>query len=356
MKRLLLALLCLTLFGTVASAQFVIDGQRLQPPVEDDIWVRPAADVPSMAVWGFKDGIRVGINPPGRPRGLLYMLCPYLKETADRWFYIVNYVAMEPVDGITHRRGLSELEHSALDGVQGKRFVSSDTPQKPSVYDNLHPARGVVAVEDGKKTLTVWVFCEKFENGADVYVRLRFIEGKPYEFELQTFATEESSPLDQFVLSATMGNKMRLRELYAANGVMKVSTDIWPDYKEKWFTPYDITPLKDMIRDRKGGAWVLAHPTETDYSNVEFEEGTSNGWKYNGIPATQYWYSPLPHPEMVVHVNGRYTYWAIFKKIPGGIAYENFELFEPFRQGAVYYFGIDPAKPKDIIKRINKIK
>ena len=55
-------------------------------------------------------------------------------------------------------------------------------------------------------------------------------------------------------------------------------------------------------------------------------------------------------------MNGRYTYWAIFKKLPGGIAFENFELVEPFRQGAVYYFGIDPEKPSKIIKRISKIK
>ncbi len=55
-------------------------------------------------------------------------------------------------------------------------------------------------------------------------------------------------------------------------------------------------------------------------------------------------------------VNSRYTYWAIFKKIPGGVAFENFELVEPFRQGAVYYFAIDPAKPSKVIKRINRIR
>ena len=358
MRKHILVLCCI-LCSTALSAQFKIGDTVLEPPVQDGIWVRPSADAPSQAIWGFADGIRVGINPPGRPRGLMYILCPYLMDEGNprRKFDIINYIAMEPIDAPTHRRGYSELEHSALDDMQGKRFISSDTPQKPG-FDKLHPARGTVAVEDGKQTLTVWIFCEKFDNGADVYVRLRFIEGEPYRFELQSFASLESVPLEKFILTATMGNKMRLRRLYAGGGVTKLSTDLWPDYKDKWFTDYERTPLDKMIRDRKGGAWVLAEPTETeaDYAAAQFEEGTSPGWKYNGRPATQYWYSPSPDPAMEAVVNSRYTYWAIFKKIPGGVAFENFELVEPFRQGAVYYFAVDPAKPSKVIKRINRIR
>ncbi len=347
--------LCSILCCTVAFAQMVIDGVRLEPPRQDGIWVRPAQDTPSMAVWGFADGIRVGINPPGRPRGLLDIYAPYL-GAGD--MNIINFIAMEPIVASSQNRGYSELESSALDGVQGKQFRSSDTPERPATWDKLHPARGTVAVEDGKQTLTVWIFCEKFDNGADVYVRLRFIEGSPYQFELQAFASAQSAPLDKFILTATMGNKMRLRRLYAADGVTKLSYDLWPDYRDKWFTPYEYTFLKDMVRDRNGGAWVLAYPTETeaDYQNAVYEEGTFKGWDYKGIPATQYWYCPLPQDEMYSVVNGRYTYWAILKTIPGGIAFENFELVEPFRQGAVYYFGIDPDKPAKIIKRINRIK
>lgn len=353
MKRILLALCCI-FCSTVAFSQYVIDGVRLEPPVKDGIWVRPADGVPSQARWGFADGIQVGINPPGLPRGLLDIYAPYLGD-GDR--SVINYIAMEPIVAATQNRGLSELERSSIDGGHGKVFISSDVPQRPAQRDILHPARGTVAVEDGKQTLTVWIYCERFDNGAEVYVRLRFIEGNPYQFELQAFASADSAPLDKFVLTATMGNKIRLRKLYTA-GEVKVSTDLWPDYKDKWFTAYDRTPLKDMIRDRKGGAWALAEPTETqnDYRNAEYEEGTSNGWKYKGIPATQYWYSPNPHPELQTVVNGRYTYWAIFKKLPGGIAFENYELVEPFRQGAIYYFGISPAKPAEIIRQIKKIK
>lgn len=353
MNRLFTALCCI-LCSTVAFAQYEIDGVRLQPPAQDGIWVRPADGVPAQAIWGFADGIRVGINPPGRPRGLLDIFCPYL---GDGERSIINYIAMEPIVAGTRNRGLSELEKSSIDGGQGKVFISSDVPQRPSQWDKLHPARGTVTVEDGKQTLTVWIYCERFDNGADVYVRLRFIEDNPYQFELQAFASTESAPLESFILTATMGNKMRLRKLYTANEV-KLSTEIWPDYKDKWFSPYDRTPLQGMIRDRKGGAWAFSEPSETrqDYINAQYEDGTSNGWKYKGKTATQYWYAPVPHPELQIVVNGRYTYWAIFKKLPGGIAFENYELVEPFRQGTIYYFGVSPEKPGKLIKQINKIK
>ena len=115
------ALLCSILCCTAAFAQMVIDGVRLEPPRQDGIWVRPAQDTPSMAVWGFADGIRVGINPPGRPRGLLDIYAPYL-GAGD--MTIINYIAMEPIVASSQNRGYSELESSALDGVQGKHKKS----------------------------------------------------------------------------------------------------------------------------------------------------------------------------------------------------------------------------------------
>ena len=81
-------------------------------------------------------------------------------------------------------RGLSELEWSELDNVRGKRFWSSDTPEAPSFPDKYYPAHGIVTNENGVETLTVYFFCETFDNGADVYVRIKFTAGKPYEFEL----------------------------------------------------------------------------------------------------------------------------------------------------------------------------
>ena len=37
--------------------------------------------------------------------------------------------------------------------------------------------------------------------------------------------------------------------------------------------------------------------------------------------------------------------------IPGGIAYENFELTEPFQFGQSYIFGITPLSPEELINQ-----
>ena len=39
---------------------------------------------------------------------------------------------------------------------------------------------------------------------------------------------------------------------------------------------------------------------------------------------------------------------------PGGIAYENFEYTELFRNGQSYVFGITPETPEEFIKRVMK--
>ena len=87
------------------------------------------------------------------------------------------------------------MEWSQLDNVRGKRFWSGNTPEAPSFPNQYYPAHGVIAKENGVETLTVYFFCETFDNGADIYVRTKFTEGKPYEFELTTYTTEESDEL-----------------------------------------------------------------------------------------------------------------------------------------------------------------
>ena len=53
-------------------------------------------------------------------------------------------------------------------------------------------------------------------------------------------------------------------------------------------------------------------------------------------------------------MNGRYTYWASKSPIPGGIAYENFELTEPFQSGQSYIFGFTGRSPEVLIIYILK--
>ena len=81
---------------------------------------------------------------------------------------------------------------------------------------------------------------------------------------------------------------------------------------------------------------------------------THTHWKYTGKKATQYWYCSNPSNELEGVVNGRYTYWASKSPIPGGIAYENFELTEPFQSGQSYIFGITPLSPEELINHIMK--
>jgi len=42
-----------------------------------------------------------------------------------------------------------------------------------------------------------------------------------------------------------------------------------------------------------------------------------------------------------VRVNGRRTFWATNAEIPGGAAFENFEIYEPFIAGEIFRFGVE---------------
>lgn len=326
-----------------------IDPLTLTPPEVNGKWIQPAQKTKAQPVWGFAEGIRIGIAPLGGPRGLIRIYTPYLGHEE---FVTTNFIAFEPVDKAKKIRGLSELEWSALDDVRGKRFWSGDTSQAPSFPDQYYPAQGVISTVNGLETLTVHLFCETFENGADVYVRVRFTQGKPYEFELTAYTTDESAELERFILTATMGNKARLRKLYLADGEIKKSLNLWADYRDSNFTPHDHTPLSNMIKDKNGGAWFVASPDEDDPANAVYADDTDAHWKYKGKKATQYWYCSNPSAGLEGVVNGRYTYWASKSPIPGGISYENFELTEPFRQGQTYIFGISPASPENFVSQI----
>ncbi|MBQ4278806.1 MAG: hypothetical protein IJC16_02465 [Rikenellaceae bacterium] len=332
-----------------ASAQRS-DRKPLAKPEADGIWLRPAQGEAAQPIWGFVDGIRVGIAPLGGPRGLLRIYTPYMGQPDMR---LINFMAIEPIPAGDIHRGLSELEHSKLDDRQGKRFWSSDDSLAVEPLDPTRPARGVVSTIDGEQALTVYIFSEPFDNGAKVYVRLRFYASRPHEFEMATFARNDSKPLRNCILTATMGNWARLRNLYLRKGEMKVSTDLWPDYTDIHFAPHDTTAVDQMIRDRrKRTVYFIAAPNEMDAVNVTYDPKTTSGWFYQGDRGTQYWYKVNPDPELIGLVNGRYCYWAGQAPIPGGIAYENFELVEPFKQGATFVFGIAPMAPEVMIKKI----
>ena len=301
-------------------------------------WLRPAPDAPAEPRWGHADGLQLGIHPIPGPRGLLRIFTGYLDHPRER---LVNFIAVEPIPEGSTSRGYSELEPSTLDeGENGKRFWSMDSPDDTEPRDPLSPARGVIEEIDGVECLTVWIGAERFDNGADVRIRVRFRADLPHEVEVAGFANEGSVPLSNLVLTATMGNWARLRQVQLADRVVHPS-DLWRDHSGTGFTEHGRFPLAELTRDGDA-AIVSAAGDEDDPSAVTYSDDTAQHWHFLGRRAVQTWRVDDPHPDLEVLVNGRWSYWASASPIPGGVAYENFEIVEPFRQGAAFRFSVEP--------------
>ena len=102
------------------------------PPGGPD-WVRAGANT-NRPLWGIRGGLLWGLPAPGTPRdgprGLIRLWSPVLTNGG---YDLVNFIALEPV--VKGRRGYSELERSALDGVSGKRL------QPGTSRTDRHPPR-----------------------------------------------------------------------------------------------------------------------------------------------------------------------------------------------------------------------
>jgi hypothetical protein len=313
-------------------------------PVVEGVWVRPSAAVPAEPRWGHAHGLQIGLAPLPGPRGLIRIYTPYLDHPRER---LVNFVAIEPTPVGATERGFSELEPSSLDpGERGKRFWSfspSTPPALPPAGPQLAsaPDRGVVDSVDGVSRLTVYIGCERFDNGADVYVRARFRSDAPHEVALAAFRRPTSVPLKRVALSATMGNWARLRELRLADRVVTPG-ELWPGFGGDGFTPHARFGLSSLARDSSGAAVVSAVPDEESPAAVSYAPGTHEHWHFIGRRAVQGWRAPNPRPGLEVLVNGRFCYWASESPIPGGTSFENFELGEPFVDGQEYFFSVEP--------------
>lgn len=343
-------ILFISMFFSIFASDSVI-GQNIDDyssPVNNGKWVQPSQDYPSIPLWGHVNGIRVGLAPTPGPRGLLRIFTPYLDH---KEYKVFNFIAFEPIPAGRKERGFSELEMSSLDNVRGKRFWSSNDSVCANPIQPVNPASGIIDLIDEKETLTVYIFSEKFDNGANTFVRLRFYEDKPYEFELTTYSCKESVELENFILTATMGNYARLRNLYLSDTV-KSSLKLWPTYNDIHFTEHDVTHVDQMITDSKGGVYFIAEPDEKNPEDAVYAENTRHNWVYYGKKATQYWYVQNPDINMVGLVNGRYTYWGGNAPITGGISFENFEMKSPFKNNEVFIFGVTPLNAEEFISQI----
>lgn len=308
-------------------------------PVTRGAWLQPATGRPAEPRWGLADGIQFGLAPTPGPRGLLRIYTPYLDHPRER---LVNFIAVEPIPEGADARGFSELEPSTLDpDARGKRMWSADSLDSAHApKDPLDPSPGVIDRVDGAERLTVWVGVERFDNGAHVAVRVRVRADRPHEVEVAGFAHGDSVALHNLILTATMGNWARLRHLHL-DGRTVHPRDLWPGFERTDFTEHGTFPLAELQRDGEA-AVVTAVGDEADPVGVTYSEDTNAHWHFEGRRAVQGWRVDDPHRDLEVRVNGRWAYWASASPIPGGVAYENFEIVEPFRQGAAFRFSVVP--------------
>ncbi|GGD65142.1 hypothetical protein [Microbacterium murale] len=297
-------------------------------------WTRPEPTENTEPRWGHADGMQVGIPPIPGPRGLLRIFTPYLDHPRER---LVNFIAIEPVVEGQTERGYSELEPSTLDpGLRGKRLWSMDRPGDGP--DGV--AQGVTETIDGVECLTVWIGVERFDSGADVRVRVRFRADRPHEVEVAGFAEDASAPLSHLILTATMGNWARLRTLELSDRTV-TPAELWPGFSGTAFAEHARFALSELRRDGEA-AVVSAVGDETEPWSAVYSDDTAKHWHFFGRLARQTWTVDDPHPELEALVNARWSYWASASPIPGGPAFENFEVVEPFRQGAAFRFSVEP--------------
>ena len=188
---------------------------------------------------------------------------------------------------------------------------------------------------------------EPFDNGARPVVEVRLREDRPHEVCLRVFAASGGKPMRSCILTATMGNYARLRRLYLKDRVEE-SRRVYDPFRPVFagFAAHRQWGISEMLV-RDGQAIVAATPDEPDPAHAHYSPDVARHWHYQGVLATQYWRAPA-RPDLVVRVNGRQTYWASRAAIPGGVAYENFELEAPFEPGQEFCFGIISGSPSSL--------
>jgi hypothetical protein len=278
-------------------------------------------------------------NSATAPRGLIRLFSPVLDGGR---YDLVNFIAVEPVVG--GKRGLSELELSRLDGVPGKRIWASGgaPPQMPGQAGRLTKR------QSGVEELEVVLRVERFDNGAHVYLVATQFSNAPDEIRFTIHREPDSAPIQFCVLTATMGNKARTRLLWLKGEVVN-SRQSYPIYHDLGFAAERIFPFARLFHTPEGGVLVAVTNDEQNPAAVFPFPGTRL-WYYGGAKVTQYWRKPLGtfRGDLAAAVNGRYVYWRSKQPVPGGIAYENFELREPFSEGQCFVFGITRRTPAEL--------
>lgn len=321
-------------------------------------WIRPVNEK-SPSVWGIKNGIVFGLWPyaiessrdemGGGPRGLIRV-----GYELNGNIYQFNYIAVEPV--VEGKMEFSEISPSTADEKWGK-LMWAGNDQNAGYFSPSAMSRGIITHPDPShpdiEELSLYVFMEKFFNGAKPYLRISIRNDRPEELCFEIFHEKSSAGMERCALTATMGNYSRLRLLHLNNKVID-SRRLYRDYNGIDFIEKEGYPADQMARDEKGDFIVIAEPNESfaELASWPQEEAYYSRWNWRYRPffkTCQYWRKEKTQydPSLHVRVNGRAKYWtggsndkSKYIDIPGGPAFENFELREKYYPGQKFYFGI----------------
>ncbi|MBI2302145.1 MAG: hypothetical protein HYU66_24845 [Armatimonadetes bacterium] len=305
-------------------------------------WLRAGLNV-DRPVWGFRDGLLVGLWPgavegvgDGGPRGLIRLGYPVGEPPHHE---LINFIAVEPDVGDGHWRGRSEIEPGA-DGRPGKVFTAGPPDGSPPA-DRLYPGQLDRPPDNpDAERLQLGIDVERFANGAHVRLVLTLRSDRPDEVMLQAFARADSAPVRSCVLTATMGNKARLRHALLADGLWS-ATALWPGHAGHEFTPFQAVPLARLRRNDAGDVLVPMECDEPDPA-ANWPHDPADWWRWRWEKLVQWWRVPAADVGPGVHfaANGRARYYGTALDIPGGVAFENTEIRMPFRPGRAVGFGI----------------
>ncbi len=199
----------------------------------------------------------------------------------------------------------------------------------------------VLAIE----RLSVQIDVERFSaNNAHVHLIASIDSDHPDELRLSVYQDNDSPAIEELALTATMGNYERLRRLWL-HGCVVDSRELMGSYTGDAFDDPPNYPLRDMLRTGDGDAIVFATTNEENPSSFP---GTPNGhWHYPLPKLTQYWRIAAHdiQPDLRVRINGRRVYWASHDIVPGGIAYENFDVRQRYVAGQTFIFGVTDKSP-----------
>ena len=337
--------------------------QQTQPK---PAWIRPE-NAKSLPIWGIHDGIVVGLWPAslegtipsteGGPRGLLRIGYEFKGVV-----YLINYIAVEPV--VDGNMEFSEVRPSVVDGKLGKLFWASDSDSTGS-FSPYASTPGVITHPDAAhpevEELSLYILMEKFIDGAHPYLKLTIRSDKPGELGLQIFNFKNSAVMERCGLTATMGNYSRLRLLYLKNKVID-SRKLFDGYNDIEFEEKEPYPVAQMLKTKNGDPIVVAESNETFNELASWPQDAAYlaKWHWHYRPfykLTQYWRVDAGDYDksLQVRVNGRAKYWSggsadkdNYIAVPGGPAFENFELRENYHSGQKFYFGLSMKSARDL--------